>query len=226
MSIARWDPFGELSSLRERMSSLLEEGFLRPVDGRAADGGMNLPLDVAESDDAFVIKSSLPGVKPENLEITIQGTTLTIRGESENEEQREGLHWHLRERRLGSFSRSVHLGSEINADGASAHFDQGVLTLTVPKNATTKRRKIEVTTEPAAALSDRPAQPEQERPRASQASNQPKSTAGKPEPTASTTAEQAREAQEAETARQAVGSSRERMVDIGRGNQQAGRQRS
>lgn len=232
MSIESWAPFRELTSLRERMSALLEESFVRLADRRAADGVMTLPLDVAESDDEFVIKSFLPGAKPEDLQITIQGTTLTIRGESKDEELWEGLHWHLRERRLGTFARSVRLRSEINSDAAIARFVHGVLTLTVPKIATTRRRKIEVTstaTASASVPSDRPAPPEHERPSASHTSNlpshRPKSTAGKPEPTASMTTEQAREAHEAETARNSVASSRERMVDIGRGNQQAGRQR-
>ncbi len=164
MTIERWDPFREMISLREAMNSLLAESVVRPGGPPAAGAAATLPLDVAETEGEFVIKSSLPGVKPEDVQITVHGDTLTIRGESKVEEEKKGTHWHVRERRVGSFARSLSLGTPINADAATAHFEHGVLTLTLPKSAEAKPKQIKVAgavTPPPS--SDRPAPPERER---------------------------------------------------------------
>lgn len=233
MSIERWDPFREMISLRDVMNSLVAESYLRPGARPTVGEAMTLPLDVTESEGEFVVKSSLPGVKPEDVQITVQGDTLTIRGESKAEEEKKGTHWHLRERRSGSFARSVSLGSPINSDAATAEFDHGVLTLRLPKAAENKPKQIKVaTTSTPPASSEPPASYEPEGlpsgtgtgPVKQAASTKSSKKGGKPEPAHDLTAEQTREAQEAETARNAAVSSRERMVDIGRGNQQAGRQ--
>jgi HSP20 family protein len=91
-----------------------------------------------------VVKASLPGVKPEDVEITIHGDTLTIRGEVKAEEERKGERWHLRERRFGSFQRSLSLATPVNSDQAQAHFEHGVLTLTLPKSEAAKPRQIKI----------------------------------------------------------------------------------
>ena len=121
------------------------------------------------------------------------------------------------------------LGALIHADAASAHFDHGVLTLTLPKTAEAKPKQIKVAGGPTPPpSSDRPDRPDQERDTSGTGKHDPapppSKPGGKPEPTRYTAAEQALEAHEAETARNAVASNRERMVDIGRGDQQAGRQ--
>ena len=160
MTIERWDPFREMISLREAMNSLLAESVVRPGGTPAPGGVATLPLDVAETEGEFVIKSSLPGVKPEDVHITVHGDTLSIRGESKVEEDKKGTHWHVRERRVGSFARSLSLGSPINADAATAHFDHGVLTLTLPKTAEAKPKQIKVAGAPTPPpSSDRPAPP-------------------------------------------------------------------
>ena len=93
------DPFREAVSLREERDELTAgESFVRP-GGPAASGGATLPLDVSETEGEFVIKASLPGIKPEDVQITVHGDTLTIRGESKAEEEKKGTHWHVRERR-------------------------------------------------------------------------------------------------------------------------------
>ena len=88
MTIERWDPFREMISLRDAMNSLLGESFVRPGGPPATGGAATLPLDVAETEGEFVIKASLPGIKPEDVNITVHGDTLTIRGESKGEEER------------------------------------------------------------------------------------------------------------------------------------------
>jgi len=144
MAIERWDPFREAISLRDAMNTLLQESFIRPGSVSGSDGFAALPIDVAETNDAFVVRASLPGVKPEDVQITVQGDTLTIRGESKGEEERKGEHWHVRERRFGSFQRSVTLSTPVNSEQAQAHYEHGVLTLTLPKSEAAKPRQIKI----------------------------------------------------------------------------------
>jgi len=86
----------------------------------------------------------MPGIKPEDVQTTILGDTLTIRGESKAGAEQKGQNWLVRERRSGSFQRSVSLGTPINADKASAQFEQGVLTLTLPKSEQARPKQIKV----------------------------------------------------------------------------------
>jgi HSP20 family protein len=144
MAVERWDPFREAISLRDAMNTLFQESFVRPGGLSAPDGLAALPLDVSETEDAFVVKASLPGIKPEDVQITVHGETLTIRGESKAEEEKKGEHWHLRERRLGTFQRSVALATPVNSDQAEARFEHGVLTLTLPKSEAAKPRQIKI----------------------------------------------------------------------------------
>jgi HSP20 family protein len=199
MSIERWDPFRDVISLREALNSLVAESFVRPGGPPATGGAATLPLDVAETEGEFVIKASLPGIKPEDVQITVHGDTLTIRGESKAEEEKKGTHWHVRERRVSSFARSLSLGVPIHADAASAHFDNGVLTLTLPKTAEAKPKQIKVAAGPTPPpSSDRPALPDQERVVSGTAKHapapQPSKPGAKPEPTPDVVAEQARKA--------------------------------
>src|SRR3954466_5786609 len=127
MAIERWDPFREPISLRDAMNTLLQESFVRPGGLSAPNSHAALPLDVSETEDAFVVKASLPGIKPEDVQVTVHGDTLTLRGESKAEEEKKGEHWHLRERRFGSFQRSISLATPVNSDQAQAGFEHGVL---------------------------------------------------------------------------------------------------
>src|SRR4051812_47441641 len=130
MAIEGWDPFREAISLRDAMNSLLQESFVRPGGAATQGNGYTpLPLDICETENDFVVKAALPGIKPGDVEITVHGDTLTIRGESKFEEEKKGERWHLRERRFGTFQRSVSLATPVNPDNAQAHFEHGVLTL-------------------------------------------------------------------------------------------------
>ena len=144
MAIERWDPFREAVSLRDAMNALFQESFIRPTSGGGPGGFATLPLDVSESENEFVVKGSLPGVKPEDVHITVQGDTLTIQGETRSGEEKKGERWHLRERRFGSFQRSISLATPVDSDKAQAQFEHGVLTLTLPKSESAKPRQIKV----------------------------------------------------------------------------------
>ena len=144
MAFELWEPFREAVSLRDAMNSLLQESFVRPGSGQTSATAVMLPVDVAENENEFVVKASLPGVKPDDVQITIQGDALTIRGESKTSEERQGERWHVRERRHGAFHRSLSLGTPVNADKAHADYEHGVLTLTLPKAEESKPRQIKI----------------------------------------------------------------------------------
>src|SRR5438046_2407190 len=133
MSITRWDPFRDMLSLREAMDQLLEQSFIRPgtMGGRGQQGGgpQNLAIDVAEQDDVYEVKASLPGVRPEDVQVTVLGDTVTIRAETEAEDERRQGNYLLRERRRGVMQRTVVLPGPIDPEAVKADFENGVLTL-------------------------------------------------------------------------------------------------
>jgi HSP20 family protein len=147
VSITRWDPWGDIVSLREAMNNLLEESFVRPQPGTPGPGmASSLALDVKETPDTFMVTASVPGVPPSDIDITILGDTLRISGQrkADIEETGEGNRWLLRERRFGAFERTVSLPSVVNSEGASADFKDGVLTITLPKADVAKPRNIPI----------------------------------------------------------------------------------
>jgi HSP20 family protein len=154
MSSSRWDPWNEFVSLRDAMNNLLEESFVSRPRGEntpqtpqsTAAGTSGLALDIRETGDAFEVIASVPGVSPEDVDITVIGDRLRINGERKDDsEQRdpEGR-WILRERRFGSFERSVSLPAAVKAEAASAEFRDGVLTITLPKADEARPRSIPV----------------------------------------------------------------------------------
>lgn len=147
MSITRWDPWGDIISLREAMNNLLEESFVRPSPGTPGPGmASSLALDVKETPDSFIVTASVPGVPPSDIDITVLGDTLRIHGHRKEdiEETGEGNRWLLRERRFGAFERTVSLPSVVNSEGATADFKDGVLTIVLPKADVAKPRSIPV----------------------------------------------------------------------------------
>ena len=146
MTIERWDPLREMVSLRDAFNTLLQDSFVRPggADGAANGAPMTLPLDISETPEAFEVHASLPGVAPDDVQVTIHGDTLTIQAEVKGRTDREGQTWHLRERRAGVSRRTVTLGVPVDADRASADHEHGVLTLTLPKADSARPRQIKV----------------------------------------------------------------------------------
>lgn len=144
-SLVRWGPFGELLSLRQAMDRLFEENFVRPSSlfTGLREGAMPA-LDIYQTDDAVVIKAAVPGVKPEDIDITITGNTLTIKGETRVEEDVKKESYYRQERRYGAFSRTVELPPHLQTDKAEAFFEHGVLTLTIPKAEEIKPKAIKI----------------------------------------------------------------------------------
>jgi len=140
--IRRWDPFQEVLSLRRAIDRILDEAFARPS---LFFGSADWPaVDIYETKDEVVVKAAVPGVRPEDLEVTVSGNTVTLRGElREEQEAREGS-WVRQERRFGAFTRSFVLPVEVVSDRATAEYEHGVLTLRLPKAEAVKARAIKV----------------------------------------------------------------------------------
>lgn len=145
MAMELWDPYNQMMSLREAMDRLLQDTFVRPSVGWQSAERNRLALDVREEENDYKVEASLPGVKPEDVQIQVTGDTVTIRGDMREErEQKQGGNVLLHERRAGSYTRTFTLPMPIDADHAAAHFEHGVLTLTLPKAEQARPRRIQV----------------------------------------------------------------------------------
>jgi HSP20 family protein len=141
--VRRPSPFGELMSLRSAMDRLFEDSFVRrPLAG--LDGGLQLPLDVTRTADALVVEAALPGISPDDVEITVEDGTLAIRGEYREERNEGEAETLVAEIRRGSVSRAVSLPTGLEPDKATATFENGVLTLRIPKAESVKPRRIQI----------------------------------------------------------------------------------
>ena len=142
-TITRWDPFQDVLSLREAMNQLVEESFVRPTAGQS---GQNFvpALDLSETPEGYLVEAALPGVKPEDVEVTVENNVLTIKGETRQEVDEQKRNFHRIERRFGSFQRTVGLPTTVKADAIQASLTNGVLRLEIPKAEEVKPRKISV----------------------------------------------------------------------------------
>lgn len=141
-NLTRWEPAREMMTLREAMDRLFDDAFTRPLSIR--DGWSAPAIDMYQTDDEIVVKASLPGFKADDVQINITGDVLTLRGEMKHEEEKKEKAWHMREQRWGSFERSVALPTNVVADQANADFENGILTITLPKAEEAKPRTISV----------------------------------------------------------------------------------
>ena len=142
-NLTRWEPVREMMTLREAMDRLFDDAFTRPINLR--DGGWSAPaVDMYQTDDEIVVKAALPGFKADEVQINVTGDVLTLRGELKHEEEKKEKAWHIREHRWGSFERSIALPTQVMADKAVADFENGILTITLPKAEEVKPRTITV----------------------------------------------------------------------------------
>jgi HSP20 family protein len=148
-NITRFDPFSEMVTLRQAMDRLFEDSFVSPLTLRSFNGEAPGPaLDVHETSDELVVTAALPGLKAEDVDITITGQTLSIRGELKADEKVERDQYLYRERRFGSFQRQLQLPVRVQGDATTATFENGVLTLSIPKAEDVKPRQIQVKASP------------------------------------------------------------------------------
>jgi HSP20 family protein len=148
-NLTRFDPFGEMVTLRQAMDRLFEDSFVSPLTLRTYNGeGTSPALDVHQNANEIVVTAALPGMNADDVDITITGQTLSIRGEFKADEKVERDQYLYRERRFGTFHRQLQLPVRVQGDAATANFEDGVLTLTIPKSEEVKPRQIQVKAAP------------------------------------------------------------------------------
>ena len=141
----RPSPFSELVTLRQAMDRLFDDTVFRPLTAYAGQGDFSrLPLDVRTTPDALLVEAALPGVKPEDVDITVENGTLAIRAESKNTHQEGEGEYLVREISRGSFVRTISLPNGLEPDKAEATFENGVLSLRIPKAEQVKPRQIRI----------------------------------------------------------------------------------
>ena len=141
-NLIRWEPMREMVTLREAMDRLFDDAFTRPLG--LTDGWRGPAIDMYQTDDEVVVKAALPGVKADQVQINVTGDRLTIRGETKERSEAKDKNYHIREQRWGAFERSVMLPAAVVSDKAKAEFEDGVLTVTLPKAEEVKPKTITV----------------------------------------------------------------------------------
>ena len=143
-NLIRWEPAREMMTLREAMDRLFDDAFTSPLSMRNGWSMGTPAVDMYQTDNEVVVKASIPGIKAEEVQINITGDVLTLKGEVKHEEERKDRAWHIREQRFGSFERSVALPTTVKTDKAEAVFENGILTITLPKADEVKPRTINI----------------------------------------------------------------------------------
>jgi HSP20 family protein len=143
-NLMRWEPAREMMTLREAMDRLFDDAFTRPLSVRDGWSLATPAIDMFQTDNEIVVRASIPGIKAEEVQINVTGDVLTLKGEVNQEEERKDRAWHIREHRFGSFERSVALPTAVKSDRAEAVFENGILTITLPKADEVKPRTINI----------------------------------------------------------------------------------
>ena len=140
--ITVWDPFAEMATLRQAVDEMFNgrRNFRR----QAGTEEGYFPVDLVETKDELVVKASLPGVKPGDIDISVHGQVLTIKGKVEEEHEENAQNYYRRERRSGTFVRQLSLPEEVDSGRADAQYEHGILRLTLPKAETAKPKAIKV----------------------------------------------------------------------------------
>jgi len=145
-NLIRRDPIREMLSWNRSMERMLNNLY---DDGDFRFGepmNLRMPLDVIENDDEFVVKADVAGIDPEKIEITYTDNNLSIKGEisDEHEEKDEEGRYHLRERRYGTFARTISMPGSVDVENIQAETENGVLKIHLPKKEEVKPRRIEI----------------------------------------------------------------------------------
>ena len=144
--IQRWDPFSDLRQIQDTMDRMWRRVG---TDARELADGAEIeawavPLDVIRRDDVTVVRASMPGVAPDDIDVSIEDSVLTIRGQTGEEYTGEQDAFLMRERRSGSFHRALRLPDSVDPDTVEPHYEHGVLTITIPKAEAKKARQLRV----------------------------------------------------------------------------------
>ena len=146
MDIMEWKPFKEVTKLRSEMDRLWDDYFGRGRRAFKAESWVP-SVDVSETVDKIVVKAEIPGMDSKDIDISLSGDILTIKGEKKSEREEKEENYHLVERSYGTFARSLRLPVGVEADKIEASYKQGVLTVTCPKKEEVKAKPIEIKAE-------------------------------------------------------------------------------
>lgn len=144
MAIVKYSPFRDLRNMQEQMNRLLDLAWSRESGEEMREGAWQPPVDIFEDENGVVIKAELPGIDQKDIEVRIEGNTLTIRGERKHGDEVRKESYHRIERYYGTFQRSFSLPQTINQENVKASCEKGVLTITLPKREDTKPKQINV----------------------------------------------------------------------------------
>ena len=142
-----FDPFKSLSSVIDSVSKIVETGLSAVADGlnNVSGGALTLPVDVAETETTVIVKAGpIHGVQPEDIDVSITSDVLTIKGEIRGEDATDGVTYLRRERKTGSFARTIKIPRPVRGDQAVADFKGGMLTITLPKIEESKPKIINI----------------------------------------------------------------------------------
>src|SRR5579883_235388 len=141
--ITRYDPFREALSLRKAIDQLFEQSFVRPLWSFAGSQG-NVLMNIYETDAGYQVQALLPGVKPEDIELSVQQRGLTLKGQFQPINPEEKVNWLLQEIGSGSFERTITFPQEIDVDHVTTSYEYGVLTISAPFSQAVRPKKISV----------------------------------------------------------------------------------
>jgi HSP20 family protein len=145
MAIVRWEPFRDLVSVQRDFDRLFREAFSPQfAEAELSTRSWAPPVDIYETDNDIVLKAELPGVDPKDVEVRVEDNNLYLKGERKFEKEVKEQNYHRIERSYGSFARSFSLPSSISADKVKAEFNDGLLTITMPKREEAKPKTVKV----------------------------------------------------------------------------------
>jgi HSP20 family protein len=148
MAITRWRPFRDLVSIQDEMNRLFEDFFGHtPVRSGWTEGVWNPTVDISEDKDNVIIKAEMPGLRKDDVKISVQDNVLILKGDKKQEKEEKDKNYHRIERSYGSFCRSFQLPTTVKTDKIRAVYKDGVLNLILPKTEEVKPKEIPISIE-------------------------------------------------------------------------------
>ena len=146
MALIRWEPAAELNTIQSEMNRLFNNFFDQPSGGRDNTPSRRwMPaMDLVETTEHYVLRADLPGLSDEDVKVQLEDNVLTISGERAAQHEHDAQGYYRIERAFGSFARSLTLPDGVNPDAVEAHFDRGVLQITIPKPEQKKPRQVQI----------------------------------------------------------------------------------
>ncbi len=145
MNLVRFNPSRDLWRIRDDMDRLFNQFFSRPFDSEELpEVDWSPRVDIMEKDNEYIVKAETPGMKKDDIKITMQDNVLSIKGEKKEEVKEEDKNYHLCERRYGKFVRSFRLPTPVEAKKINASYKDGILSIVLPKSEEAKPKEIEI----------------------------------------------------------------------------------